>query len=518
MSDVVKRSKFPRVWRRNLRLRLVTVTIILSTVVLGLLGAMLLQRVTTGVLASKEASVLTEATAAQLEVQRLLNASDTGIGQPNVTRLVDSAITAIAVRAGSTGSYDALLLTNPDLSGLPERGTRLVRENSIPVDLREAVRVSGKQAWTYSLITYEDGRSQQGIVVGSTVTIPRVGGYELYLLFPLTAEQQTISLVQGGVGATGIALLVGLVVLAWFVTSRVTDPIREAAAVASELASGDLDRRLEVRGEDDLARLATSFNDMAESLKSQINRLEHLSTLQQQFVSDVSHELRTPLTTVRMASEMIFDARNQLDPEVSRSAELLRNQVDRFDLLLSDLLEMSKIDAGATVLDISPFDLSELVSNEIQSANEIAKKHGTNIVLFQSDTTNFVEGDSRRIARIIRNLLANAIEHAEQKPIEVSIKSNDCAISVGVRDYGQGMNSEDLNRVFDRFWRADPARQRTLGGTGLGLSISIEDAKLHNGDLAVWGQPNIGAHFVLTLPIRHSGQIIEHPIQAGANT
>ena len=516
MSEELIRSALPSIWRRNLRLRLVTITVVISSIVLGILGALLLQRVTAGLLAAKEKSVLTEASAAQVEVQRLLNASDTGIGTPNVTRLVDTAITAIAIRAGSFGSYDALLLANPDLSGMPERGTRLVNETSIPSELRKAVRESNKQAWTYSLLTYDDGRAEKGIVVGSTVSIPRVGNYELYLLFPLSAEQQTVSLVQGGVGATGIALLIGLGVLAWFVTSRVTDPIREAAQVAGELASGDLDRRLTVRGDDDLARLATSFNDMAESLKSQINRLEHLSTLQQQFVSDVSHELRTPLTTVRMASEMIYDSRTQLDPEVARSAELLRNQVDRFDLLLSDLLEMSKIDAGATILDFTPFDLSDLVSTEIQSASEITKKHKTSIVLFQSDVTNFVEGDSRRISRIIRNLLANAIEHANEKPIEVTIKSNDTAISVGVRDFGQGMNAEDIDRVFDRFWRADPARKRTLGGTGLGLSISVEDAKLHRGDISVWAAPNKGAHFVLTLPIKHDVEILEKPIQAGA--
>lgn len=515
MSENLERSKFPLIWRRNLRMRLVTITVILSSVVLGILGAMLLQRVTGGLLAAKETNVLTEATAAQLEVQRLLNASDTGIGVPNATRSVDTAITAIAVRAGSSGSYDALLLADPDLSGMPERGTRLVSENSIPTQLRKAVKDSGKQAWTYSLVTYEDGQAVKGIVVGAPVTIPRVGQYELYLLFPLTSEQQTISLVRGGVGVTGVALLIGLGVLAWFVTSRVTDPIREAAEVAGQLAQGNLDRRLEVRGDDDLARLATSFNDMAESLKSQIKRLEHLSTLQQQFVSDVSHELRTPLTTVRMASEMIYDSRTQLDPEVSRSAELLRNQVDRFDLLLSDLLEMSKIDAGATVLDIAPFDLSELVSTEIEAATEIVKKHNSNIVLFQPNSTNIVEGDTRRISRIVRNLLANAIEHADGKPIEVTIKSNDQAISVGVRDSGQGMDVADLARVFDRFWRADPARQRTLGGTGLGLSISIEDARLHNGDIKVWAQPNKGAHFVLTLPIRQNSEIENYPIQAG---
>jgi len=516
VSENLERSKLSLIWRRNLRLRLVTITVVISSIALGGLGVVLLQQVTGGLLAAKEQSVLTEATAAQLEVQRLLNASDTGIGAPNVTRLVDSAITAIAVRAGSSGSYDALLLADPNLSGMPERGTRLVSESSIPLELRTAVAQSGRQAWTYTLVRYDDGPTINGIVVGAPVIVPRVGEYELYLLFPLTAEQQTVLLVRSGVGATGIAILIGLGVLAWFVTSRVTDPIRQAVQVAGQLASGDLDQRLAVRGDDDLARLATSFNNMAESLKSQITRLEHLSTLQQQFVSDVSHELRTPLTTVRMASEMIYDSRAQLDPEVARSAELLRNQVDRFDLLLSDLLEMSKIDAGVTILDISPFDLAQLVSSEIEAANEIVRNHGSSITLFQPTVTNYVEADSRRISRIIRNLIANAIEHADEKQIDVTVKANSSAISVGVRDRGQGMNPEDLGRVFDRFWRADPARKRTLGGTGLGLSISAEDAQLHGGDIQVWAAPGKGAHFVLTLPISQKNEIESYPIEAGA--
>ena len=135
MSEKQKRNVIPKVWRKNLRLRLVTVTIVLSTIVLGIVGALLLERVTSGLLATKEKNVLKESTAAQTEVQRLLNASDTGIGTPNATRLVDSAITVIAVRAGSAGTYDALLLADPELSGMPERGTRQVSESSVPKDL-----------------------------------------------------------------------------------------------------------------------------------------------------------------------------------------------------------------------------------------------------------------------------------------------------------------------------------------------------------------------------------------------
>jgi len=490
------------VWQRNLQLRLVTITVAISVLVIGLVGFILLNRVTAGLLRAKESSSLSEATAARQEVQRLVNASDTGIAAPNATRLVDSVITALAVRAGSPGLYDALLLSDKATSGTPERGTQYVTVASIPQSMRDAVKSHNQQAWMYSAIHYEDGSSTSGIIVGAPVIFPGVGDYELYLLFPLKNEQNTVNLVRRGVLGTGIALLIGLGVLAWFVTSRVADPVREAAHVAERLAAGDFNRRMSVRGKDDMARLAGSFNEMAESLQSQITRLEALSQIQQKFVSDVSHELRTPLTTVRMASEMIYDARRDFDPDTARSAELLRRQVDRFDSLLTELLEMSRFDAGVAELDATTVDVVALVQGVTEQYADVATSHETRFNLDIPSTYVMVEGDSRRLSRIVRNLLTNAIEYSESKPIDITIASNDEAVSIGVRDHGQGLNSEDLELVFGRFWRADPARQRTLGGTGLGLAISVEDAHLHGGFIHVAGQSGLGAHFVLTVPRR----------------
>ena len=488
------------IWRRNLQLRLVSVTVVLSAIVLGLVGAALLNRVTTGLLNAKEQSALSEASAARQEVQRLLNASDSGAEAANTTRIVDSVITALAVRSGSPGMFDALLLANPSLFGQPERGTKLIAQSSVPLELRKEVETQQRQLWQYTTIRYEGGATAQGIVVGAPVTMPRVGEYELYLLFPMTSESETISLMQRAVAVTGLVLLVGLAILAWFITSRVTEPVREAALVAGELASGELDRRMSVKGEDDLAKLAASFNAMAESLQQQIQRLEELSRIQQRFVSDVSHELRTPLTTVRMASEMIYDARNVMDPEIARSAELLRNQVDRFDLMLSDLLEISRFDAGETTLETAPVDVRSLVAAIVDEFQEIAQRHDTQIRVEQPSDIVIVDGDSRRISRIIRNLVSNAIEHSEGKPVDIQIAMNNSAVSIGVRDYGHGIDGPNLENVFGRFWRADPSRQRTLGGSGLGLAISQDDAELHGGRIDVWGELGKGAHFVLTLP------------------
>jgi len=502
-------------WRKNLQLRLVAITILISTTVLSIVGILLVNQVTNGLLETKQQSSIAEATAARLEVQRLLDAADAGLVAPNSTRIVDSVITALAIRSGSPGLYDALFLSDPDLVGAPERGTELISQASIPEALRSAITERDRQAWAYGTLVYEGGVTKPGLIVGSPVTIPRVGAYELYLLFPLDKEQNTIDLIRQAVSITGIILLIGLAILAWFVTSRVTEPVREAAQIADQIASGDLDQRMQVRGEDDIARLAGSVNEMAASLQRQIVRLENLSQLQQQFVSDVSHELRTPLTTVRMASEMIYDARGDFDPDMARSAELLRNQVDRFDILLSDLLEMSKIDAGASPLIFGAVDLAKLTETLLQEANHIALEHSTSFSY--SGTSNaLVFADQRRVSRIIRNLLVNAVEHCEGSTIDVQVATNESCVSISVRDHGQGIAEADIPRVFGRFWRADPARPRTLGGTGLGLSISAEDAQLHGGKIDVWGLPGKGAQFVLSLPKTQEGKITQVAILAGA--
>jgi two-component system sensor histidine kinase MtrB len=270
---------------------------------------------------------------------------------------------------------------------------------------------------------------------------------------------------------------------------------------------------MSVTGSDEISRLGNSFNAMALSLEQQIKRLENLSQVQQRFVSDVSHELRTPLTTIRMASDLIYAYRDKFEPNISRSAELLQSQIDRFELLLADLLEVSRFDATEAAMEISEIDLNEMVSRCIADLSLISKEKMVVVNLQQDSANSFVEVDARRIERILRNLLTNAIDHAEEKPVDVTIKSNDSALSVSIRDYGVGIDPNLISRVFERFWRADPARTRTRGGTGLGLSIAQEDAHLHKGTLKAWGKLNEGAQFILTLPRRSGGKITVEPIE-----
>ena len=243
------------------------------------------------------------------------------------------------------------------------------------------------------------------------------------------------------------------------------------------------------------------------SLQRQITRLENLSRVQQRFVSDVSHELRTPLTTIRLASAVIDGAKESFEPTVARSAELLMLQLDRFERLLEDLLEISRFDAEVAALESIDFDIGALIKTNVEELQFAARELNTEIRFGQPIEQVVVRGDIRRISRILRNLLTNAIDHANSKPVEVALAFNENTVAISVRDFGEGFDKEVARRIFDRFWRADPSRSRVHGGTGLGLSISLEDARLHNGELEAYAEPGKGAHFVLTLPRRAGDEI-----------
>jgi two-component system sensor histidine kinase MtrB len=297
------------------------------------------------------------------------------------------------------------------------------------------------------------------------------------------------------------------------VTRNVVSPVSHAALVSEKLAAGQLQERIVVKGEDEVARLGASFNHMAASLQEQITQLATLSQMQQRFVSDVSHELRTPLTTVRMAAEVLYDARHDFDPINKRSAELLYNQVERFQSLLADLLEISRFDAGVAMLDVEPTDILQVVANVVEDVSPVAAEYGSEITINSREKSIIVEMDDRRIERILRNLVLNALEHSEGNPVSISVAANDTAVAVAVQDHGIGMTQSEAARVFDRFWRADPARARTTGGSGLGLSIAAEDTKLHNGWLQAWGKKGTGSNFRLTLPLKQGESITRSPLQ-----
>jgi len=386
---------------------------------------------------------------------------------------------------------------------------KLFELETISGDFRKKVRESENILDQQVTVKYSDGREFPGFIIGGKLDIPRSGVYEIYYVFNLNAQYASITYITWILFFTGllIVLLIGL--STQFVIRQAVSPVKEAADVAEKFTNGDLTVRMAVSSQDELASLGNSFNEMAVSIQQQIYRLKNLSRLQQRFVSDVSHELRTPLTTIRMAAEVIYQQKNEFESSVARSSELLINQIDRFELLLSDLLEVSRFDAEAAALSIESFDICNLVRKTVDYLHP--SKSQLFEVVFKNEPM-FIEGDPRRVERILRNLITNAFDHSEGKNVRVTVTDSEDEVSVGVRDYGLGFTQEESIHLFDRFWRSDPSRARSSGGTGLGLSIALEDAKLHQGHLLAWGQKNNGAHFVLTLPKRHGTAVQTFPI------
>lgn len=476
----------------------------MSALVLVLGGVLLMEQATEGVLRGKRQSALAEASVAVDTAQRQLRAADLTNG--NINELLTQLTFEVANRGALGGQYQVIV--QGPVSDMWSGG---VLPASVPEQLRDTVTHSAGRSnlWvTPTLVRYGDRRSSEpGLAVGASLEAAGAQRYPMYLIFPLTQERQTLDVLQRAVVTTGLLLVLLLALIAALVSRQVVAPIRQARLAAERIASGHLEDRMSVRGSDDLASLASSMNNMASELHKQITQLEELSRVQQRFVSDVSHELRTPLTTVRMAAEVLFDSKDDFPALERRSAELMHSELDRFEELLGDLLEISRFDAGAAELSIEEADLREVVLAEVRAHQAFADSTGTKITVHADDPCR-ADMDVRRVRRVLRNLITNAIEHGDSQPIDIFVAADDKAVAVAVRDHGVGFEAAHVKQVFHRFWRADPARNRKIGGTGLGLSISMEDARLHGGWLNAWGRPGKGAQFRLTLP-RKSGTVLE---------
>ncbi|MER8232090.1 MtrAB system histidine kinase MtrB [Streptomyces sp. NPDC094049] len=506
----VRRPLLPavRLWRRNIQLRIVAGTLLMSLGVVLLLGLVVIGQVRNGLLDAKEKAAQSQAAGGFSAAQDRAATTSSAPGQQDGGRAgasVNWRSTLVEQLASGGQSAFNVVALSLDTGDTASRGARASGEvdptTSIPVALRHSVAQSTDTFQKFTSIHYTSGKAPEaGLVIGKRMNDAEGTQYELYYLFPLTQEEDSLTLVKTTLATAGLFVVALLGAIAWLMVRQVVTPVRMAAGIAERLSAGRLQERMKVTGEDDIARLGEAFNKMAQSLQLKIQQLEELSRMQRRFVSDVSHELRTPLTTVRMAADVIHEARVDFDPVTARSAELLGDQLDRFESLLADLLEISRFDAGAAALEAEPIDLRQVVRRVISGAEPLAERKGSRIVVVGDRQPVVAEADARRVERVLRNLVVNAVEHGEGKDVVVKLAAAGGAVAVAVRDYGVGLKPGEATRVFNRFWRADPARARTTGGTGLGLSIAVEDARLHGGWLQAWGEAGGGSQFRLTLP------------------
>jgi two-component system, OmpR family, sensor histidine kinase MtrB len=502
-------------WHRSLQLRVVGTTLVISATMIAILGFFLTEQIADGLTVNAETAARTEALNgySTARSQLALTPQTPQTGQAAMQFM--QSIGRLLQPTGGTASYSVAVGLNADLAakpGFPQWASSFDAGATLPAALLSSVQ--------QAQVAEENGKGENmlyfspaalTVTAGAASTpaiaygVPLGNSYQLYFVFPLNEEQQTLQLVQTTLIGVGIALVALLAAIASLVTRWVVIPVRHAASAAQRLTAGQLEERMVVGGADDLAALATSFNEMAASLQEKLQELQELSKAQRQFVSDVSHELRTPMTTIRMAAEILFDSREELDAPAARSAELLQSQIERFETLLTDLLEISRHDSNVAILDAEPADLCDIVRSSADDAQQLAERRGGRIEFRLPVQACLAEVDRRRVERILRNLLVNAVEHGEGRDVVVTVAADRDAAAVVVRDHGVGLAPGEEQLVFERFWRADPARARTTGGTGLGLSIALEDARLHGGWLQAWGEKGRGSVFRLTLP-RAAGQ------------
>jgi two-component system sensor histidine kinase MtrB len=487
-------------FRRSLTLKVILSIVLLTTLVLGVVGTTLFSRITAGIKEEKVDSAISEAAYTIYFAQtRLLASSRT---DSELRRTAKEIVNSQDIGSDISSREIVLMrgIQNIDPEVPIDSVSNQISLSSIPNTLREKVASSGNISWEFVNTIYASGKLVPSVAVGEEIQVSKSGTYEMYVIFSLEPQIKALVLIKNYLWLSGLALLILITFVTWLTLRQILQPIREVAETAERLTTGALDLRINVQSEDEIGRLGQTFNEMARSIEEQIRRLENLSRVQQQFVSDVSHELRTPLTTIRMASDLLFNARESFDPAIGRSTELLLAQIDKFEKLLEDLLEVSRFDADVANVKPEIVDVRTLVSKCMDDLALVASNRSTSLTLECVGVDLSAQLDPRRITRVVRNLLTNAIEHSDGKAVNVSVIADDHSLSIGVRDHGVGIDPTNHHRVFDRFWRADTSRSRARGGTGLGLAIAQEDARLHNGQITLWSELNEGAHFTLTIP------------------
>ncbi|MEW1701108.1 HAMP domain-containing sensor histidine kinase [Streptomyces sp. NPDC091278] len=378
-------------------------------------------------------------------------------------------------------------------------------EGRVTTELRAAVR-SGDGARFQRV----EWRGEPYLVVGTPVTYAdgdrRESGLEVFVITDLRAERDDTASLLASVRTGLLPVVVLAALLALLAAGTVLRPVRNLGRATRGLAAGDLGSRVAVKGHDELAELARTFNETADALQSSDARLREQEAKARRFVADVSHELRTPLAAMTMVATVLDEDADQLPPDAARAARTVGAETARLSRLVEDLMEISRFDAHAVRLNAAETDLAETVRASL------ALRGWTDRVETRLDEGLRAVVDRRRIDVIVANLVGNALRHGAP-PVVVTLGTGPGPdgpwVTVEVADHGPGLPPEVRERVFDRFYKADAARTRGAAdgggqGSGLGTAIALENARLHGGTIEVTEGPGGGAVFTLRLPLRRA--------------
>jgi len=289
-----------------------------------------------------------------------------------------------------------------------------------------------------------------------------------------------------------------------FVTATVTDGLRQLAGTAQQLAEGNLTARVQVNGRDEVARVADSFNEMAAQLQRAAQQQKELEALRRDLIAWTSHDLRTPLTGIRAMIETLHDGLVDDQETVQRYYRTIRADVMALNTLIDDLFELAQLDAGGLVLDKSPYDITDLISDTLESFQALAEQRHISLTGEVDKDMIPVLINAAKMSRALANLVSNALRYTPHDGrVHVAVSRVSDGVQVTVQDSGPGFNSQDLPRIFEQFYRGEQARSRATGGAGLGLAIARGIVEAHNGRIWAENAPEGGALVGFVLPLPH---------------
>ena len=365
----------------------------------------------------------------------------------------------------------------------------------VPKSLRTAVDdKAGSDKAEYHLYWQRIVKDDKPYLIAGTQVIG--GGPTGYMLKSLEQEAKDLNSLAWSLGiATGLALI-GSALLAQAAATTVLKPVHRLGVAARRLGEGKLDTRLRVSGTDELADLSRTFNNAAEALEKRVADMAGRDEASRRFVADMSHELRTPLTAITAVTEVLEEeleaGTGSVDPMIEPAVRLVVSETRRLNDLVENLMEVTRFDAGTARLVLDDVDVADQITACIDA------RAWLDAVELDAERGIMARLDPRRLDVILANLIGNALKHGGS-PVRVTVREEDDAVVIDVRDHGPGIPEDVLPHVFDRFYKASASRPRSEG-SGLGLSIALENAHIHGGEITAANSPDGGAVFTLRLP------------------